>query len=170
MRLKVCLAASGEIPHRLERVKKSMPGVLRARTFPVRTGVVPEVACSGLWSGLSVRSGLMCVEETTTRANRASAKWSSCVKSIRSACDLEDAMARMTAGNESLTHGRVTIAPVKSIIAASPHKSQKWIYKIKTLLIAKFCVSNLVFNVTQIHLVDLAVTLKCLEEKNIYYQ
>ena len=41
-----------------------------------------------------------------------------------------------------------------------PHKSQKWIYKIKTLLIDKFSVSNLAFNVTQIHLVDLAVTLK----------
>ena len=42
-----------------------------------------------------------------------------------------------------------------------PHKSQKWIYKIKTLLIDKFSVSNVAFNVTQIHLVDLAVTLKC---------
>jgi len=41
-----------------------------------------------------------------------------------------------------------------------PHKSQKWIYKIKTLLIDKFSVSTLAFNVTQIHLVDLAVTLK----------
>ena len=42
-----------------------------------------------------------------------------------------------------------------------PHKSQTWIYKIKTLLIDKFSASNVVFNVTQIHLVDLAVTLKC---------
>ncbi len=40
-----------------------------------------------------------------------------------------------------------------------PHKSQKWIYKIKTLLIEQFIVSNLTFNVSQIRLVDLGVTL-----------
>ena len=44
---------------------------------------------------------------------------------------------------------------------AQPHKCQKWIYKIKTLLIDQFNVSNVAFNVTQIHLVDLAVTFKC---------
>ena len=40
-----------------------------------------------------------------------------------------------------------------------PHKSQKWIYKIQTLLIEQFIVSNLMFNVSQIRLVDLGVTL-----------
>ena len=40
-----------------------------------------------------------------------------------------------------------------------PHKSQKWIYKIKLLLIEQFIVSNLTFNVSQICLVDLGVTL-----------
>ena len=32
-----------------------------------------------------------------------------------------------------------------------PHKSQKWIYKIKTLLIDTFSLSNAIVNVTQIH-------------------
>ena len=36
----------------------------------------------------------------------------------------------------------------------APHKSQKWIYKIKTVLIEQFIVSNLMFNVSQIRLVD----------------
>ncbi len=40
-----------------------------------------------------------------------------------------------------------------------PHKSQKWIYKIKTLLIEQFVVSNLTFNVSQIRLMDLGVML-----------
>ncbi len=44
--------------------------------------------------------------------------------------------------------------------APVPHKSQKWIYKIETLLIEQlFIVSNLTFNVSQIRLVDLGVTL-----------
>ncbi len=44
------------------------------------------------------------------------------------------------------------------VMDKAPHKSQKWIYKIKTLLIEQFIVSNLTFNVSQIHLVDLIVT------------
>ena len=46
-----------------------------------------------------------------------------------------------------------------------PHKSQKWIYKIKTLLIEQFIVSNLMFNVSQIHLIDLGVTLNVIYNK-----
>ena len=38
---------------------------------------------------------------------------------------------------------------------------EEFFHKIKTLLIDQFNVSNVAFNVTQIHLVDLAVTLKC---------
>ena len=57
--------------------------------------------------------------------------------------------------------GSASSAKVPKDPAVEPHKSQKWIYKIKTLLIDKFSVSILAFNVTQIHLVDLAVMLKC---------
>ena len=51
------------------------------------------------------------------------------------------------------------IAPPPQYLRTWPHKSQKWIYKIKTLLIEQFIVSNLTFNVSQIHQIDLGVTL-----------
>ena len=60
---------------------------------------------------------------------------------------------------ESLT-GRCSYLLFCLLFTWQPHKSQKWIYKIKMLQTDQFIVSNFMFNICQIRLFDLVIKFK----------